>query len=84
MLSEKRSLNTYLFASTLLHHITIKNLILTIALFTTLVTSNILFSQTKRVAASARRAEYIEVEKGVKLPPRSRANPFAWFYNLKY
>jgi hypothetical protein len=26
-----------------------------------------LFSQTKRVAASARRAEYIEVEKGVKL-----------------
>lgn len=44
-----------------------KNLILTIGLFVTLLTSNVLFSQTKRIAASAGRAEYIEVEKGVKL-----------------
>lgn len=44
-----------------------KNLILTIGLFTTLLTSNTVFSQTKRATASAGRAEYIEVEKGVKL-----------------
>jgi non-heme chloroperoxidase len=44
-----------------------KNLILTIGLFVTLLTSNVLFSQTKRIAAAAGRAEYIEVEKGVKL-----------------
>lgn len=44
-----------------------KNLILTIGLFTTLLTGNVSFSQTNRVSASAGRAEYIEVEKGVKL-----------------
>lgn len=44
-----------------------KNLILTIGLFTALLTNNASFSQTKRVAASAGRSEYIEVEKGVKL-----------------
>jgi len=44
-----------------------KNLMLTIGLFTTLLLSNVSFSQTKRVSASAGRAEYIEVEKGVKL-----------------
>ena len=44
-----------------------KNFILTIGFFITLFTSNVLFSQTKRMAASAGRAEYIEVEKGVKL-----------------
>ncbi len=71
-----------------------KNLILAIGLFTTLLTSTISFSQTNRKPASLGRAEYIEVEKGVKLHvtdlgegqpiPRSRANHFAWFYNLKY
>lgn len=44
-----------------------KNLILTIGLFLALLMSNASFSQTKRIAASAGRAEYIEVEKGVKL-----------------
>ena len=69
-----------------------KNLILTIGLFTTLLTSNVSFSQQKRTPASFGRAEYVEVEKNVKLhvtdlgegQPRSRANPFAWFYNLKH
>ena len=44
-----------------------KNLILAIGLFTTLLTSTISFSQTNRKPASLGRAEYIEVEKGVKL-----------------
>lgn len=44
-----------------------KNLILAIGLFTTLLTSHVSFSQTKRVVASAGREEYIEVEKNVKL-----------------
>lgn len=44
-----------------------KNLILTIGLFTTLLTNNVSFSQEKRTPASLGRAEYIEVEKGVKL-----------------
>lgn len=44
-----------------------KNLILTLGLFSTLLMSHTSFSQTKRIAASAGRAEYIEVEKGVKL-----------------
>lgn len=45
-----------------------KNLILTIGLFTTLLTSNVSFSQQKRTPASFGRAEYVEVEKNVKLP----------------
>ena len=44
-----------------------KNLILTIGLFTTLLTSNVSFSQQKRTPASFGRAEYVEVEKNVKL-----------------
>ena len=49
-----------------------KNLILTIGLFTTLLTSNVSFSQQKRTPASFGRAEYVEVEKNVKLPPLPR------------
>lgn len=44
-----------------------KNLILTISLMMTLIISQSAFSQTKRIPASAGRAEYIEVEPGVKL-----------------
>ncbi len=44
-----------------------KKIILIIGLLSTLLTVNVSFSQTKRVAASAGRAAYIEVEKGVKL-----------------
>ncbi|MBO9672101.1 MAG: alpha/beta hydrolase [Sphingobacteriaceae bacterium] len=44
-----------------------KNLVLATGLFLSLLTSNVAFSQTKRVAASAGREEYIEVEKNVKL-----------------
>ncbi len=44
-----------------------KNLIVAIGLLSTLLTSSVSFSQTKRAAASAGRAEYIEVEKNVKL-----------------
>jgi non-heme chloroperoxidase len=44
-----------------------KNLILAIGLFTALLTTNVLFSQTKREPASMGREEYIEVEKNVKL-----------------
>ena len=74
-----------------------KNLILTLGLFTALLTGNSAFSQDKRTPASLGREEYITVEKNVKLHvtdlgegqpivliPRSRAHPFAWFYNLKH
>lgn len=44
-----------------------KTLILTTCLIMTLITSQSVFSQTKRVPASAGRAEYVEVEPGVKL-----------------
>jgi len=44
-----------------------KTLILTAGLIMTLITSQSAFSQTKRVPASARRVEYVEVEHGVKL-----------------
>jgi non-heme chloroperoxidase len=44
-----------------------KNLILAIGLFSTMLTSNALFSQTKRTAAALGREEFIEVEKNVKL-----------------
>jgi non-heme chloroperoxidase len=44
-----------------------KNLILTIGLVVTLLTNNVSFSQEKRIPASFARAEYIEVEKNVKL-----------------
>lgn len=44
-----------------------KNLILTIGLVATLFTNNVSFSQEKRIPASFARAEYIEVEKNVKL-----------------
>lgn len=44
-----------------------KTLILTASLIMTLITSQSAFSQTKRVPASAGRAEYVEVEPGVKL-----------------
>ena len=43
-----------------------KNLILAVVLFTTLI-SNTVLSQTKRTPASYGREEYIEVEKNVKL-----------------
>ncbi|MDR6565495.1 alpha/beta fold hydrolase [Chitinophaga ginsengisegetis] len=44
-----------------------KTLILITSLIMTLITSQSVFSQTKRVPASAGRAEYVEVEPGVKL-----------------
>lgn len=44
-----------------------KTLILTTCLIMTLITSQSVFSQTKRVPASVGRAEYVEVEPGVKL-----------------
>lgn len=44
-----------------------KTLILTASMIMTLITSQSAFSQTKRVPASAGRAEYVEVEPGVKL-----------------
>lgn len=44
-----------------------KTLILTTILIMTLITSQWAFSQTKRVSASAGRAEYVEVEPGIKL-----------------
>jgi len=44
-----------------------KTLILTAGLIMTLITSQSAFSQTKRVPASSRRVEYVEVEHGVKL-----------------
>ncbi|MGN7722302.1 alpha/beta fold hydrolase [Chitinophaga sp. 22620] len=44
-----------------------KTLILTTSLIMTLITSQLAFSQTQRVSASAGRAEYVEVEPGVKL-----------------
>lgn len=44
-----------------------KTLILTTCLIMTLITSQSVFSQIKRVPASAGRAEYVEVEPGVKL-----------------
>lgn len=44
-----------------------KNLILTIGLFTALFSANISISQEKRTPASPGRKEYVEVEKNVKL-----------------
>ena len=44
-----------------------KTLILITSLIMTLIASQSVFSQTKRVPASAGRAEYVEVEPGVKL-----------------
>jgi len=44
-----------------------KNLIFTTSLIISLITSQVAFSQTNRIPASAGRAEYIEVEPGVKL-----------------
>lgn len=44
-----------------------KNLILAIGLVTTVLTSTVSFSQEKRTPASLGRAEYVEVEKNVKL-----------------
>jgi len=44
-----------------------KNLILSIGLFTAVLVSNVSFAQAKRVPASYGREEYVEVEKNVRL-----------------
>jgi hypothetical protein len=44
-----------------------RNLILSISLFTAVLVSTVSSAQTKRVPASYGREEYIEVEKNVKL-----------------
>jgi len=44
-----------------------KNLILSIGLFTAVLVSSVSFAQTKRVPASYGREEYVEVEKNVRL-----------------
>jgi pimeloyl-ACP methyl ester carboxylesterase len=57
----------YKTISTPLKNVNMKNLILTTSLIMTLLSSQLVFSQTNRISASAGRAEYIEVEPGVRL-----------------